>query len=362
MRAIITGINGQDGSFLAELLLSKEYEVYGIIRRASIPRYDNIQHLLNTKEFHLIEGDVCDPSSVNKVVNDVQPDEYYNLAAQSHVATSFEQPTTTFNINTLGTLNALEAIRQFSKSTKFYQASTSELFGQNYKVVGGDISSMINPDGWRSNLKKIQDETVPFAPRSPYGASKAAAHDLVSIYRDSYNIFACAGILFNHESSRRGHNFVTRKITRWLGQFANKFSLELANYDVLGPLSDHLDDSEKLRLGNLSAIRDWGHAKDYVRAMYYMLQHSQPEDFVIATGEGHTVEEFLVEAFKCVHKSLDYHDYVVIDKNFYRPAEVDYLQGSSAKARQKLGWKPTIGFKELVADMVGNDLDLARRK
>jgi GDPmannose 4,6-dehydratase len=347
---------------LADLLLKKDYEVYGVVRRASVPRLDNLGLALEHDNFHLVEGDITDPSSVNHLITTIKPDEYYNLAAQSHVASSFEQPTTTFNINTLGVLNALEAIRNYSTKTKFYQASTSEMFGQNYRTKARYISinkDSLNPAGIEAKQEKIQDEEVPFNPRSPYGVSKLAAHELVKVYRESYGIFACCGILFNHESERRGHNFVTRKITRWLGEFANRFKLEIEHMDILddNPIKDLIFDQNKLRLGNLAAIRDWGHAEDYVKAMYLMLQQERPDDYVIATGEGHTVEDFLKEAFAIVHPDLDYRDFVVVDPKFYRPAEVDFLCGHAWKARQQLGWKPKIEFKELVRRMVTNDIE-----
>lgn len=359
IKAIITGVAGQDGSYLSELLLSKGYDVYGVIRRASIPKLDNLQNVVDNEHFHLVEGDITDPSSVNKFVSEVKPDEYYNLAAQSHVATSFEQPTLTFNVNTLGVLNALEAIRNYSKGTKFYQASTSEMFGQNYKQIKITIP-MYRLNESRESVSKIQDESVEFSPRSPYGVAKLAAHNLCKVYRESYGIFASCGILFNHESERRGHNFVTRKITRWLGEFANKNELYLDNLDILGPIV--LGDKSKLRLGNLSAVRDWGHAQDYVKAMYLMLQQNSPDDYVIATGESHTVEEFLISAFNFVHKDLDYRDFVITDPSLCRPSEVDFLQGSASKARQKLKWEPDISFVELVTRMVLNDVELASEK
>ncbi len=352
-RAIITGCSGQDASYLAELLLAKEYEVWGVVRRASVPRLDNLYNILDNDNFHLVEGDITDPSSINKLITDVKPEEYYNLAAQSHVKTSFDQPTTTFQVNTVGVLNALEAIRNYSPKTKFYQASTSEMFGQNYATRLKTVP--IYHDGIKT--EKVQDETVSFSPRSPYGVSKLAAHELCRVYRESYNLFTSCGILFNHESERRGHNFVTRKITRWLGWFANRFDLELSNLDIFNNIIP-ISDTEKLRLGNLSAVRDWGHAEDYVYAMYLMLQQDQPDDYVVATGEGHTVEDFLVEAFKVVNPELDFHDFVIIDPDFYRPAEVDFLQGSARKATQKLGWQPKVNFKQLVKRMVENDIDL----
>ncbi len=339
-KAVITGVAGQDGSHLAELLLSKDYEVYGLIRRASVPRLDNIQHIVDNNKFHLVEGDLTDPSSINKLVQETSPDEYYNLAAQSHVATSFNQPTTTFNINTIGTLNALEAIRNYSPKTKFYQASTSEMFGQNYREVGAEwVQTFTMNQPFIRPGRKIQDESVEFSPRSPYGVSKLAAHQMVKVYRESYGLFGACGILFNHEGPRRGHNFVTRKITRWLGSFCKN--------------SGFINHHEKLKLGNIHAVRDFGYAGDYVRAMWLMLQQDKPDDYVVATGEGHTVEEFLDAAFKIYN--LDYKSYIEIDPSLYRPAEVDYLCGCPDKANKVLGWKPEVSFEQLVCMMVRHD-------
>jgi len=336
-RAMISGIAGQDGSYLADLLVDKGYEVWGLVRRSSVPRYDNIVQLLNNPKFHLVETDLLDGVSVRKSVDQVKPHEFYNLAAQSHVQTSFNQPDLTFQVNTVGVLNILESIRDCSKHTKFYQASTSEMWGQNYSV-----------DSVRG---KYQDEDTPFSPRSPYGVSKLAAHSLVKVYRESYDLFACSGILMNHESPRRGHLFVTRKITRWLANFYLKYPNSRPD----------LDGKDKIRLGNLEAIRDWGHAKDYVRAMHLMLQQDKPDDYVVSTGVGHTVGQFLDVAFKHVNHKLDYRDYTIIDPAFYRPADVDFLCGHSWKARQKLGWKPNFSFQDLVVDMVESDIALAEK-
>lgn len=360
-KAVITGVAGQDGSYLSELLLSNDYVVYGVVRRSSIPRYDNINHLLTDPNFHIVEGDITDPSSVNGIVKWVQPDEYYNLAAQSHVKTSFDQPTTTFNINTVGVLNALEAIKDHSKKTRFYQASTSEMFGQNYRSISKSIPINATNDLVGPIFEKIQDEQVPFNPRSPYGVAKLAAHELVRVYRESYGLHASCGILFNHESERRGYNFVTRKITRWLGQFYrdNRFNFDIYDDGIVNDKEIkewfQLSDDKKLRLGNLEAVRDWGHAEDFVRAMWLMLQQDQPDDYVISTGEGHTVAEFLDVAFKHINPNLYYQDFVIIDPSLYRPSEVDYLCGLSRKAKQKLNWKPQVSFTSLVHRMVDHD-------
>ena len=329
--ALITGITGQDGSYLAELLLDKEEysQVIGLNRRSSVNNTARIHHLLHNPKFILEEADLTDPASVNDLIFKYQPNEIYNLAAQSHVGTSFKQPSTTFCVNTLGVINLLESISRHSPSTRFYQASTSEMFGQEFSVdeiINNNIQS----------LEKFQDETTPFKPQSPYGASKLASHNLVRIYRDGYGLFGSCGILFNHESPRRGVNFVTKKITNYIGRLENGLT------------------NEKLKLGNLKSCRDWGHAKDYVRAMWMMLQKDKPDDFVIATGYTHTIEEFLEIAFGLVNKN--YNDYVEIDKEFFRPAEVDYLRGRSDKAKNILGWEPHISFEGLVKDMVQYDI------
>lgn len=332
--AIITGVTGQDGSYLAELLLSKKYKVYGIYRRTSSPNFSRLYDALKYKNFHLLEGDVCDPYLVARMLKTIKPDEYYNLAAQSHVATSFEQPSYTWDVTAKGVLNALEAIRNESPSTKFYQASSSEMFGKNYTLKFGENGEV---------LGKYQCEETPFYPQSPYAIAKLAGHHLVRNYRDSYHIFACSGILFNHESERRGENFVTRKITKWLGEF-------IANGKTI---SDN-----KLRLGNLDACRDWGHSQDYIMAMWLMLQHSEPDDFVIATGITHSIKDFLNAAFSIYN--LNWEDHVVIDPQFYRPSEVEFLLGIPDKAKEKLGWTPEIPFIDLVERMVAYDVAEAR--
>jgi len=329
--ALITGITGQDGSYLAEFLINRmDYtKVIGLNRRSSVNNTARINHLLHNSKFFLEEADLTDHTSVNDLVVKYQPDEVYNLAAQSHVATSFKQPSTTICINTLGVINLLESILRNCPKARFYQASTSEMFGQEFSVdetINNNIQS----------LEKFQDETTPFKPQSPYGVSKLASHNLVRIYRDGYNLFGCCGILFNHESPRRGVNFVTKKITNYIGKLENGLT------------------NEKLRLGNLKSCRDWGHAKDYVRAMWMMLQQDKPDDFVIATGDTHTIEEFLEIAFRLIDKN--YHDYVETDQEFFRPAEVDYLRGKSDKARNLLGWQPEISFEDLVKDMVKYDV------
>jgi GDPmannose 4,6-dehydratase len=342
-KALITGITGQDGSYLAELLLEKEYEVHGIKRRSSSLNTDRIDHLYQDphepdRKFLLHYGDMTDTASLIRVIQDVQPDEIYNLAAQSHVAVSFEEPEYTANADGLGVLRVLEAIRilGMEKKTRFYQASTSELFGKASEIP--------------------QKETTPFYPRSPYGAAKLYAYWITVNYREAYGIYACNGILFNHESPRRGETFVTKKITRGLTR------ISLGLQDVL-------------YVGNLDARRDWGHARDYVEMQWLVLQQPLPDDYVIATGEQHSVREFIERAASVlgtmVHwkgrgvgeKGYDQHGrcIVEVDKRYFRPTEVDSLLGDPSKAREKLGWKSTVSFRELVAEMVQSDLALAKR-
>jgi GDPmannose 4,6-dehydratase len=323
-RALITGITGQDGSFLTELLLEKGYEVYGIIRRSSTFNTDRIDHLYQDPHetgtrLRLVYGDLNDSSSLNTILRQTQPDEIYNLGAQSHVRVSFDVPEYTGEVTGLGTVRILEAIREVGIRPRFYQASSSEIFG--------------------SVVETPQNERTRFHPRSPYGCAKAYAYFVTVNYRESYGLFACNGILFNHESERRGETFVSRKITR----AATRIKLGL---------------QDKLYLGNLDARRDWGHARDYVEAMWLMMQADEPDDYVIATGESHSVREFLDAAFGRL--DLDWKQYVEIDPRYFRPAEVDVLQGDATKARNKLGWQPKVTFGELVARMVDHDLELAR--
>ena len=312
-RALITGITGQDGSYLAELLLSRGYEVYGMVRRASVERFDRISHIQD--RITLVQGDLTDQSSLDSAVQSTVPDEVYNLAAQSFVPTSWNQPTLTGEVTGLGATRVLEAVRKIKPDARFYQASSSEMFGKVRDVP--------------------QTEQTPFYPRSPYGVAKVYAHYITINYRESYNLYACSGILFNHESPRRGLEFVTRKITNGVARI--KLGL-----------------SKELRLGNLDAKRDWGYAGDYVEAMWLMLQQDAPDDFVVATGHTHTVKEFVEAAFGAA--GLDWQKYVVIDPKFIRPAEVELLIGDPAKAKKKLGWEPKVSFEELVKMMVEGDL------
>jgi GDPmannose 4,6-dehydratase len=323
--AIITGITGQDGSYLAELLLNKGYGVVGLYRRSSINNFERINHLTSHPRLILEEFDITDPSDCLSVITKHRPSELYNLAAQSHVATSFKQPTTTFEINTIGVTNLLESIRKYSSTTKFYQASTSEMFGRNYQT------NMIMGD--------FQNEQTAFLPQSPYAIAKLASHRMVQIYRSAYQIYACSGILFNHESPRRGENFLTRKVTSYIGKLINGL----------------IPHNTKLKLGNLDSYRDWGHARDYVSAMYLMLQQSKPDDFVISSGETHSVKEFVIKAFELVN--LNWENYVAIDHELYRPSEVAYLKGDSSKAKTQLKWNTSVSFNELIKDMINSDIE-----
>jgi GDPmannose 4,6-dehydratase len=313
-KALITGITGQDGSYLAELLLAEGYHVTGMVRRASTETFDRIAHFKD--RIDLRQADLLDQFSLVKLLDDVQPDEVYNLAAMSFVPTSWSQPVLTGEFTGLGVTKVLEALRMVCPKARFYQASSSEMFG---KV-----------------LETPQTETTPFYPRSPYGVAKAYGHFITVNYRESYNLFAVSGILFNHESPRRGKEFVTRKIT-----------------DAVARIK--LGSQKELRMGNLDAKRDWGFAGDYVRAMWMMLQQDAPDDYVVATGETHSVREFLQIAFS--HVGLNFEDYVVIDPEFIRPAEVELLLGNPAKAKAMLGWTPKVSFEQLVTLMVDADMN-----
>jgi GDPmannose 4,6-dehydratase len=323
-RALVTGITGQDGSYLAELLLAKGYEVHGVIRRSSSFNTSRIDHVYSDPHddarLLLHYGDLNDASGLQSIVQQVKPAEVYNLGAQSHVRVSYDTPEYTGEVTGLGMLRVLEAVRRSAPEARFYQASSSELFGSS---------------------PPPQSETTPFHPRSPYAAAKAYAFYVAQNYREAYGMFVCNGILFNHESPRRGETFVTRKITRAVGRI--KHGLQ-----------------QKLYLGNLDAKRDWGHAADFVDAMWRMLQHDRPEDFVVGTGETHSVREFLDLAFDLA--GLDPAGHLEIDPRYYRPAEVDVLLADASKARQALGWQPKVSFRELVEQMVAHDLDLAARE
>jgi GDPmannose 4,6-dehydratase len=323
-RALITGITGQDGSYLTELLLSKGYEVHGIIRRASTFNTSRLEHIyadphVEKASLKLHYGDLSDASALSRLIGKIAPDEVYNLAAQSHVRVSFDSPEYTTDITATGAVRLLEAIRETGIKPRFYQASSSEMFGMVQHIP--------------------QSEKTPFYPRSPYGCAKVYAHWITVNYRESYNLFACSGILFNHESPRRGETFVTRKITRAIAHI--KAGLQ-----------------DKLFLGNLDAKRDWGYAKEYVEAMWLMLQQDKPDDYVIATNETHSVREFLEVAF--AHAGLDWQKHVEIDPNYFRPAEVDLLIGDYSKAKQKLGWEPKTTFQALAKLMVDADVKMVQ--
>jgi GDPmannose 4,6-dehydratase len=324
-KALITGITGQDGSYLAEYLLEKGYEVHGLIRRASTFNTERIDHLYQDPHdpkarLFLHYGDLSDSGQLTHLIYNIQPDEIYHLAAQSHVRVSFDTPEYTGDVVALGTTRILEALRRSGIKVRFYQASSSEMFGA---------------------APPPQNESTVFQPRSPYAISKVYAYHMACMYRSSYGIFASNGILFNHESPRRGETFVTRKITR--GATRIKLGLQ-----------------QKLYLGNLEAKRDWGYAKDYVEAMWMMLQQDVPDDFVIATGDSHSVKEFLIKTFDLL--GLDWNKYVEIDQRYYRPMEVDFLLGDSTKAKNKLGWQPKVNFEQLVKIMVESDLELAQKE
>tara|TARA_Y100001938_G_scaffold150763_1_gene243287 strand:- start:1108 stop:2109 length:1002 start_codon:yes stop_codon:yes gene_type:complete len=332
MKAIIFGITGQDGSHLADLLLDKGYSVVGVSRRASTDNTERIKHILENSDFSLIQGDITDAFSVIQIFKEHDDvDEIYNLAAQSHVAVSFKQPALTWDITGKGCLNILQSMIDLDMlNVRFYQASSSEMYGKNYDTR--DCLTLAD--------EKYQDEETKFLPQSPYAIAKCAAHYMTRLVREGYGVHASAGILFNHEGPRRGENFVTRKITKWIGEFVK---------------SGRDPEFSKLRLGNLEAFRDWGYAGDYVEAMWMMLQQDSPQDYVICTGETHTIREFLDVAFK--HVGIDdWSELVVQDPEFYRPAEVDYLRGCNDKAKNILGWEPKHSFEDLVRIMVEHDV------
>lgn len=365
--ALITGVTGQDGSYLADLLVGKGYEVIGLRRRSSTNNIDRIAHLLDSPNFKLQEFEIVDSGSVYTVVEKNKPDEIYNLAAQSHVKTSFDQPCYTTQVNTIGVINFLEAVRRFSPDSKFYQASTSEMFGKNVDFVYPEIQPA---DAKRTIIKeKFQNEDTAFEPQSPYAAAKLASHHLVRMYREGYGLHASCGILFNHESERRGENFVTRKITQWVAGFKNW--AERQGLDT-NPENFEFDDNNihgngesypKLRLGNIEAFRDWGHAEDYVNAMWLMLQQRDPDDYVIATGETYSVRDFLIYAFQYINiEEEDCEKFFLIDHRFYRPSEVEYLRGLPNKAERVLGWKREVSFEQLVHRMLESDMNAEKEK
>ncbi|MCK5058713.1 MAG: GDP-mannose 4,6-dehydratase [Candidatus Aminicenantes bacterium] len=318
-KALITGITGQDGSYLADLLLDKGYEVYGMVRRSSMEKFDRIEHI--KEKINIRQADLLDQFSIIKLMDEIRPDEVYNLAAMSFVPTSWNQPVLTAEFTAVGVTRMLEAIRAIDQKIRFYQASSSEMFGKVQEIP--------------------QSEKTPFHPRSPYGVAKVYGHWITVNYRESYDIFGTSGILFNHESPRRGIEFVTRKVT----YNAAKIKLGLTT---------------ELRMGNLDAKRDWGFAGDYVKAMWLMLQHDEPDNYVVATGETHSVRDLVEAAF--THLDLDYKEHVIIDKKYIRPAEVDLLIGDSSKAKKILGWEPEFSFEELVKMMVDADMKLLKKE
>jgi GDPmannose 4,6-dehydratase len=324
MKALITGITGQDGAYLSELLLSKGYEVHGAVRRSSSFNTERIDHLISSyskgRQLQLHYSDLLDSSSITNLISNINPDEVYNLAAQSHVSVSFQNPILTTQVGTLGSITILEALRNSEKNIKFYQASSSEMFGGSSKEL-------------------LTEESI-FDAKSPYGASKVFAHEITKIYRDSYSLFGVNGILFNHESPLRGETFVTRKISKAVGRIAAGIQ-------------------SKITLGNLDASRDWGYAKDYVEGMWLMMQHKHPQDWVLATGVTKTVRDFAIEAFNYVN--LNWEDYVLTSEKYLRPNEVDYLLGDASKARKELNWKPSVDFSGLVKIMVEHDINEAKK-
>ena len=361
-RAIVTGITGQDGSYLAELLLDKGYNVVGLKRRTSTENHERIEGIIENPRFSLEEVEIADTGSVYSAVERHQPDEVYNLAAQSHVKTSFDQPHYTIETNTVGVVDFLEAIRRFKPDAKFYQASTSEMFGKNY-------DTKFCTDDKKNPQEKFQDENTAFEPQSPYAAAKLASHHMVRIYRDGYGLHASCGILFNHESERRGEKFVTRKITKWIAGFkswaeAQGLDTESRHFEFdKDYIHSRRSSYPKLRLGNIEAFRDWGHAEDYVNAMWLMLQQEKPDDYVIATGETYSVHDFMVHAFEYINiPKEEIANFFMIDPEFYRPAEVEFLKGEPTKAETILGWERKVSFEQLVHRMLESDIDAEKEK
>tara|TARA_R100001129_G_scaffold184802_1_gene170741 strand:+ start:18 stop:1244 length:1227 start_codon:yes stop_codon:yes gene_type:complete len=361
-KALITGITGQDGSYLADLLLDKGYRVVGLKRRTSTDNTERISHLKENPDFELQEFDIADSGSVYSAVERNQPNEIYNLAAQSHVKTSFDQPCYTTQVNTIGVVNFLEAVRRFKPDAKFYQASTSEMFGKNY-------DAKFCTDDKKIPQEKFQDENTAFEPQSPYAAAKLASHHMVRIYREGYGLHASCGILFNHESERRGEKFVTRKITKWIAGFKSWAEAQGLDTDARhfefdrDYIHSRRSSYPKLRLGNIEAFRDWGHAEDYVNAMWLMLQQKTPDDYVIATGETYSVYDFMVHAFEYIDiDKEDIGNFFMIDPEFYRPSEVEFLKGEPTKAETILGWERKVSFQQLVHRMIESDINAEKEK
>jgi GDPmannose 4,6-dehydratase len=366
MKAIIFGVTGQDGSHLADLLLEKDYTVIGVSRRCSVDNTERIKHLEGNDKFQLTEGDITDVHSVLNVLrsnDDVE--EVYNLAAQSHVGISFKQPGLTWDITGKGCLNILQSMVDLNIKARFYQASSSEMYGSSHDIFKSKLKSIVTDEILHEEDIKYQDENTKFLPQSPYAIAKCAAHYMTRLYREAYGMHASAGILFNHEGPRRGDNFVTKKITKWIGEYTkwrtlhSQYPVKFCNKTdtILAYCYDDEDVKSsfpKLRLGNLDAFRDWGYAGDYVDAMWKMLQQDTPDDYVICTGETHTIREFLDVAFS-ISGVGNWEDCIVIDPEFYRPAEVDYLRGRNMKAKEKLGWEPKHSFEDLVRIMVEHE-------
>tara|TARA_B100000287_G_scaffold434677_1_gene499850 strand:+ start:992 stop:2020 length:1029 start_codon:yes stop_codon:yes gene_type:complete len=332
-RALITGVNGMDGSHLADFLLEKGYRVYGMERRSSTKNRANTLHLENENDFEFVSGDLTDQNSLLRLLRQIKPHEVYNLGAQSFVGASWNIPEQTSNVTGLGVLRILEAIREYGKPVRFYQASSSEMFGN---------TTNLQLDGNRTTLKARSDEMTPFYPRSPYGIAKVYGHWMCKNYRESYKMFNCSGILFNHEGERRGIEFVTRKISDGVARI-------------------HLGLQDHIALGNLDSRRDWGYAPDFVEAMWLMLQHQTPDDYVVATGESHSIRDFLDAAFSAVDID-DWNQYIIQDPRYMRPAEVDVLCGDSSKAKRVLGWEPKTDFPNLVKKMVQSDICLVKKE
>ena len=382
--ALIFGITGQDGSYLAELLLSKHYNVIGVARRSSVDTSERLVDVKDHQGFTLVEGDITDSHCVTQLIREYQPRECYNLAAQSHVATSFKQPMHTADVDFMGVLHILEAIRHYSPNTRFYQASTSEMFGSNYTEISTEVpqftveslmedhaAGRVTMPLFQVQVDRYQDENTPFSPNSPYAIAKLAAHNMVKLYRESYGMHASCGILFNHSGERRGEQFVERKISKWIGEYkawVDEHGKDEDYYEYLEeddivrtPTTSGLKHRfSKLRLGNLDAKRDFGHAEDYTKAMYLMLQQDKPDDYVIASGKSYSIMELLIESFSLAGMDNP-HLYIVIDPEFYRPCEVEFLLGNASKAKEKLGWTPQVSFKQLVRRMVENDIEKAKK-
>lgn len=346
-KALITGVGGQDGSYLVELLLSKGYEVHGIIRRSSIDNKGRLSgQVLNNKHFLLIEGDITDSSLMTRLIADNKYDEIYNLAAQSHVGTSFSEPLSTFNVDATAVLIQLEAVKNYSKNSRFYHASTSELFGSSYSVKDeqGNVNHFCGQVPEELVGKAYQGIETPLKPNSPYAIAKLAAHESVRMYREAYGIYACAGILFNHESPRRGDNFVTQKIVKYIGKL-KRFLSTTKKTSMEG----------KLKLGNLNAYRDWGHSKDYIHAMWLMLQAEKPKDYVVATGVTCSIHTFLAQCFQKADLP-NWQNFVEISNSEMRPHDVNYLRGDSTAIREELGWNPFFTLDRLIGEMLHEEI------